>query len=215
MVGGHEQRQQPQAAGALPDRGQQVRHFGADRGADRRRVCVEARRELPQSAHRGSRWLRPDGVLWRADARGGLVPPAQRPRARARPRDSPLLALIVRRRDPLQAAARARGGGQARRRDRVPETPDRRGRRDRSGNRGDQGAGRRRDPGGCRHGACVAPAQARDRAPVGILARRRSDVGAIRHRGRSPLHGRANDDGGPVERLHERRDDARSAHPRI
>src|SRR3989442_451751 len=120
-------------------------------GAARRRVCVEARRELPQSAHRGSRWLRPDRVLCRADSRGGLVPPAQRPRARACPRDSPLLPLTVRRRDPLQAAARARGGGQARRRDRVPETPDRRGRRDRSGNPGDQGAGRRRDPSGCRH----------------------------------------------------------------
>ena len=64
-----------------------------------------------------------------------------------------------------------------------------------------------------RGGARVAAAGHRHDLRLRLLARRRSHVGAVRHRGRSALHRRADHDGGPAQRLPARRDGARSAHP--
>ena len=60
----------------------------------------------------------------------------------------------------------------------------------------------------------VAAAGHRHHLRLRLLARRRSDLGAVRHRGRPALHRRADHDGGPAQRLHAGRDDARPAHRR-
>src|ERR1041384_6386943 len=69
--------------------------------------------------------------------------------------------------------------------------------------------------GGLRDGARVAPARGRHDLPVRLFSRGGPRLGAVRHRGRSPLLGRAHHDGGSPERLSQGRDGARSPHPGV
>ncbi len=57
-------------------------------------------------------------------------------------------------------------------------------------------------------GARLAPAGPRHRLQVRLFARRGPHLGAVRHRGRSPVHRRSHDHGGPAQHLPPRRDDA-------
>ena len=156
---------QPQAARPLPDRGQWLRDQRARRGADGGGIDLEARAQLPESAHRGSRRLRSDRVLRSARPRDRVVPRPQRPGARARAGHPAVLPLPFRRRAHVPAGSGARRGGRTRPLHDVPATA-RRG-RDRHGGRaaGDPRGDRSRDRG--RHGARAR----RSRSP---LPRRRS-----------------------------------------
>ena len=92
---------QPEAAGAVPDRGQRLRDLGPGRGADGRRQHLAPGARVPQpAAARGGR-LRPDREPAGAGRGRGLVPLAPGAGARARDGDPALLALAVGRRGTL------------------------------------------------------------------------------------------------------------------
>ena len=114
VLGGAQQRHQPEAPGDLPGRGQRVRHLGAGRGEYAGRLHFEARRGLPGSVHPGSRRMRPDRVVRRDDPRGGVLPRAEGPGPGARARHPPVLAFAVRRRGAVPQFRGARGGCRAR-----------------------------------------------------------------------------------------------------
>src|SRR5258705_12365429 len=101
MVGSAEQRQQSEVACAVFDRRQQVCDLGTHRGADRRRVRVEARRELPESADRGKRWLRSGRVACCPFPPPGMVPAPPGARPPPRPPDPPRPPPPPGRREPL------------------------------------------------------------------------------------------------------------------
>src|SRR5207245_1051841 len=72
------------------------RHLRAGRGADRRRVHLKARRQLPRPPRGGGKRLRPDRLLRRPDARRRSLPPAQGSGPGTRPRYAALLTFAVR-----------------------------------------------------------------------------------------------------------------------
>ena len=95
-LGGAQHRQQPEAPGGVPDRGQRLRHLGAGRGPDRRRLRVQAGGGVPGSLHSGSGRVRSGGIVRGLPPRRGVLPATQGARAGACPRHPPLLALALR-----------------------------------------------------------------------------------------------------------------------
>ena len=113
VLGVAEHRLHTAGAGALPGRGQRLRHLGAGRGADARRRHLAAGRELPEPQGAALRRHRLPRQLPRA--RRGRRLGAPRAQAGVRPREGhpPVLALAVGRRAALQDAAGARGRGRS------------------------------------------------------------------------------------------------------
>ena len=129
-----------QAAGAVPRRGQRLRHLRPGRSADARRRHLAHRRghpgpaRLPLRRHRLPRQLRDDARGGRARAR------AQGAGPRARHGDAAVLALPLGRREAVQDAGGARSGSAARSAGAHAPVPDVRG----AGHR--RGAGRHARP---------------------------------------------------------------------
>ena len=176
------------AAGALPRRGQRLRDLGAGRSADAgRRHLAPACASFP-GLHVDS----VDGTDFLASLRA-MREAAAYVRARKGPAlvhahvIRPVLALALRRREALQDAGRARGRSAARSDRALRRVPARRRARDRRRPRGDRGRRRARDRRGRAAGARRRRSRRKStRRALGLLARRRSDVGRVRHAGRSP-----------------------------
>ena len=212
VLGSAQHRHQPQAAGRLPGRGQRLRDLGPGRGQHARRLDLEAAHGLSRALHPGSGRLRRPRVLRRADEGGGVRPRPEGSGAGARQGHPPLQPLAVGRRDPVPAARRAPGGRRARSPQPVPQVPAGPGHRHAGRARPDRDRGRGGGPGGRRRGARLASAGHRHDLQLRLLARRRSDVRAVRHRGRSPVHRRPDHHGRSAQHLPARRDGPRPAH---
>ncbi len=172
VLGGAEHREQPAAPRALPHRGQRLRHQRPRRGADGGRRRVEAGRGLPRPVHPEVRRHGPGGVLRDAEARGRLLPRAQRPGARPRVGHPPLLALALGRREALPLRRGAHVGFGARPGQEVRRAAHRRGLRHAGGVAEDQGRHRPRGERGDRHRAGQRAARPLDRDRLRLLARR-------------------------------------------
>ena len=155
------------------------------------RIDLEARAVVPRAVRPGGRRLRPARVSYEAmQKRGRLRPQAEGPGARARARDPPVLALALGRRGDVPPAGGARGRRGARSGRDVPEVARRRRACDGGGDRDDPG--RRSTPIvlAATDDALAQPQPgARDGLRLRLLARRRSDERAVRHRGRSAVRG--------------------------
>src|SRR5581483_10688275 len=158
----------------VPHRGQRVRDLGARGGADGGRLRVAARGQLSGPPRRDGGRVRSGGVVRRAVARRRIRAAAQGAGARARPRDSPVLALALGRRGALQASQRTGAGGPARPPADLPRAAGGGGTRDRRRAGSAAAPGGRGGPARGRHGARVAPAPPRHGAAVRVLAGRRS-----------------------------------------
>ena len=202
---------EPQAAGRLSRRRQRLRDLRPGRSEHRGRQHLEARGVVPRSLHRGSRRLRSDRQLRGAAARGRL-------RARSAKVRRSIHAHVIRpyshslSDDGDVHTVRPPSARPTRRaiRSRIPEVARRRRTRDRSRAREDPGRGRRRGARGDRRGARRGTAVARDDLQLRLLAGRRSDERAVRHGRRSAVLRQRDDDGRSAQRLHARRDAARS-----
>jgi hypothetical protein len=215
VLGSAEHGVQPQAAGAVSDRGQRLRDLGAHRGPNGRALDLQARERVPRPVHRRGGRLRPRGVARGPGPRDRILPGPEGSRAGSRARRPPLLALPVGRRGDVPVRRRARRGrrpgpAQASRGPAPGTEPcDTGGTRCARGERGRGGVRCRRG------GAPRSAAPARVGHRLRLFARRGPHRPIVRHGECAQLHRRADDDGGPTERLHEGRDGARSAHPRL
>ena len=125
-----------------------------------------------------------------------------------------VLALALRRREAVQDAGRARGRSAARSDRALRRVPAGQRARDRRGAGGDRRRRRARGQRGGAAGARRAEAGRRARADaVAVLARRRSDVGRVRHAGAARRQARH--DGRGDQPHAEGRDGARPAHRRL
>ena len=215
VLGGAQFRLQSQAPGRLSGRGQRVRDLGPGGGQHRRRLDLQAADRLPRALHPGGGRLRRPRLLRHDGEGGGLRPVAQGAGAGPRPGNPALQPFAFGRRGPVPHPGRAPGGRGAGSHHPLSQVPARAGHRHPGGARPDRAPGGGGSAGRRRRRARLAPAADRLGLSVRLFAGRRSHLGAVRHRGRSPVHRRSDHDGRSAERLPPRRDDARPADRRL